>query len=86
MRPENSRMAQFLADNGLPGVRVKYISDGSLKGRWRLYKPNTPWVGTDLPNRLTALGFTDFDGRPLTDYSGNGGVFSVFVRGHNELL
>lgn len=41
---------------------------------------------TELHNKLNQLGFTSFDGRPLDKFSGNGGVFSVFVRGHNEFL
>lgn len=84
MRDENARMQAFLAKHGIH-ARVKYIATGSLKGCWRLYDPTTRWT-PELAQRLTDLGFADFDGRPLHKYSGNGGVFSVFVRGHNEML
>jgi hypothetical protein len=75
----------------------QYQKDGSLKGSWRLYgligkeENGTPiyqkwWDNFDLQNKLNALGFTDLWGKPLHNASGNGGVFSIFVRGHNELL
>lgn len=85
MRPENARMQQWLAAQGLPGVRVKYIKDGSLGGSWRLYRPESSWNQV-ISGKLTDLGFTGFDGKPLNPFSGNGGIFSVFARGHNELL
>ena len=84
MRPENKRMQDFLKQNGIE-ARVKFISEGSLRACWRLYQPSCPWT-TELKDKLTALSFVDFDGKPLNSFSGNGGIFSVFVRGHKELL
>ena len=84
MRNENVRMQNWLRSNGI-NARVKYLSSGSLKGSWRLSAPNEPWT-EELVEKLSKLGFDGFDGRPLNRYSGNGGMFSVFVRGHNEML
>lgn len=83
-RPENTRMQAFLASNGIDAV-PKYLPDGSMAGCWRLYNRVQKW-SLDLAARLNGLGFTDFDGQPLGEFSGNGGSFQVFVRGHNELL
>ena len=84
MRDENQRMQQWLKAHGID-ARVKYISTGSLKGTWRLYNPAVQW-SEELGDKLTRLGFSGFDGRPFHRFSGNGGVFSVFVRGHKEML
>ena len=84
MREENTRMQEYLAKHGIH-AKVKYIWNGSLKGCWRLYNPSIKW-NPELESKLTALGFKGFDGKPLDKYSGNGGLFSVFVRGHKELL
>jgi len=96
MRPENKNMQDFLTDNGIPNVKVKYIWKGSMAGCWRVtgvtnakkpkcfddkYQKWTP----ELIEKLTALNFRDFDGQPLGEFSGGGGAFSVFVRGHSEL-
>lgn len=83
MRPENERMRLFLKSNGFT-VTPKYLAHGSMRGCWRFYRPGS-WTQTDA-NALNALGFSGFDGRPLDLFSGNGGLFCVFVRGHNELL
>jgi len=83
MRDENDRMQQWLRAHGI-NARVKYIRGGSLKGTWRLYEPMTRW-SEELAAKLNGLGFTDFNGRPLGQYSGNAGLFSVFVRGHKEM-
>lgn len=84
LRPENVRMQQFLAANGIQAT-VKYIPDGSLRGCWRVSDITAPWT-EELAAKLNALGFTNAHCEPLEKYAGNGGVFSVFVRGHNELL
>ena len=84
MRPENKRMTAFLKTNGIE-ARPKWLRAGSLKQTWRLHNSETPWT-LDLAAKLNSLGFTDYDGRPLGQFSGNGGYFSVFVRGHEELL
>lgn len=87
MRPENKRMQEFLAGHGID-ASVYFIWDGSLKGNWRFsrpYREHVRWT-QELQDKLNDLGFVDFDGKPLSQYSGNGGLFMVFVRGHNELL
>jgi hypothetical protein len=84
MRPENKRMKEFLASNGI-FANVKYIATGSLKRTWRLFNTNTQWT-EDLAVKLNLLSFINYDNKPLGKYSGNGGRFSVFVRGHDEFL
>lgn len=87
MRPENKRMQDFLRANGVE-AHVKFIWRGSLKGCWRLFQPYATkilWT-QELQDKLNGLGFVDFDGKSLGKFSGNGGTFCVFVRGHNELL
>ena len=80
MRHENEKMRKHLLENGID-CRVKFIWDGSLKGTWRLYNPNTNWHdNTQLWEKLTALGFKDYNNQPFTQFSGNGGVFSIFAR------
>ena len=93
MRVENKRMQEFLRANGIDAV-PKYIAHGSLAPSWRLYGENgskqdgfaryQKWT-MELADRLTALGFRGLHG-PLGKFDGNGGVFSVFVRGHYEFL
>ena len=85
MRPENRRMLRFLCDHGAGVSKVKYIAVGSLKGCWSIGEPGLCWTEAraEVFNRL---GFTGFDGRPLDKFSGNGGLFSIFIRGHDELL
>jgi len=96
MRIENQKMQKFLKQNGIDAI-PKYIKDGSLKGSWRLYgltgkdENGQPiyqkwWDNFELQNKLNSLGFTDLWGQSLKNSSGNGGDFSIFVRGHNELL
>ena len=84
MKPENVRMKKFLKENGIDAV-PQYRDLGSLKGTWRLSGHKQKWTH-DLKKKLIELGFTDFDGRSLNIWSGNGGMFEVFVRGHNEFL
>jgi len=95
MRPENKRMRQFLLDNGIDAI-PKWISTGSLKKSWRLYgktglktgdmkKDYQLWT-PELAEKLTALGFHGLRGPLDPRFEGNGGLFSVFVRGHEELL
>ena len=78
MRPENKQMQIFLKQNGIDAI-PKYINKGSLRGTWRLYNYKTKWSIT-LANKLNNLGFRDFDGKPLARFSGNGGIFQVFIR------
>lgn len=84
MRPENKRMQQWLKSHGID-AKPKWISTGSLKRTWRLFNPAIRWTD-ELAQQLNGLGFLDFDNRPLGRFSGNGGFFSVCVRGHEELL
>lgn len=84
MRAENQRMKAFLAANGIDAT-PKYLKDGSLKHTWRLCNLKTVWTES-LAARLNKLGFQDYNGMPLDKFSGNDGVFQVFVRGHYELL
>ncbi len=78
MLAHNKQMQDFLRQNGIEAV-PKRIDKGSLKGTWRLYNFKIDW-SLDLASRLNGLGFTDFDGKPISQISGNGGRFSVFVR------
>ena len=78
MRPENKKMQEFLRQNGI-NASVKFINKGSLKGCWRLYGKGQKW-NKELENKLNELGFVDFDGKPLSWLSGNGGSFSVSDR------
>lgn len=88
MTTANKNMKLWLAANGI-FCTPKYIATGSMKRTWRLddYKLNKAkpdgigwWGNKDLQKKLTDLGFVDYDGDVLDDYSGNGGDFSVFVK------
>jgi hypothetical protein len=83
-RPENVRMQDFLEANGIR-AKAKYIPDGSMRGCWRLSDSAASW-SMELAAKINALGFTNFDNEPLGQFSGNGSMFCVFVRGHNELI
>lgn len=82
MRPENLRMKEFLKSQGIE-CQPKYMWAGSLRGTWRLYNPNVRW-SAELAAKLNALGFTTSWNEPLNAHSGNGGMFSVFVRALGE--
>lgn len=77
-RPENAAMRTFLASHGIE-CKVMFIWNGSLKGSWRLYGSGQKWT-PELWEKLNGLGFLDFDGKPLGQFSGNGGEFSIFAR------
>ena len=80
MRPENKQMQEYLKENGIIAT-PKYIYKGSLKGCWRLYNLAVKWFENyELMGKLHALGFRDFNNKPFTDFSGNGGMFQVFAR------
>lgn len=83
MRTENKRMKTFLKSNGI-NVTPKYQWRGSLKGTWHL-QAKQHW-DMAMALKLTKLSFLDFDSEPLNRFSGNGEMFSVFVKGHNEFL
>ncbi len=79
-REENVKMAEYLKQNGIDAT-PKYIWQGSMAGTWRLYNFKTKWYGNkELQEKLTALGFRDYNNTPFTDFSGNGGVFQIFAR------
>jgi len=84
LRIENERMKAYLSENGIE-ASVKYTWVGSMKGTWYLYGKGQKWT-EELREKLTGLGFLDFDSRQLSEYSGNGGTFSVSVRGHKEFI
>ena len=96
MLEHNKKMQEFLKENGINAI-PKYIYKGSLKEAWRLYgktkkgKKVPPheqyqkWT-PELCEKLNNLGFVGLWGEPLNKFSGNDGLFSVFVRGHNEFL
>ena len=83
MRPENLKMLAFLRAHYISAT-PKWIATGSMRGCWRMSNAKSPWT-PELVAKLTALGFRDFQGQPLGPFSGNGGRFSVMVRGHEEL-
>lgn len=80
-------MVNLLARNGIK-ASVKYLKDGSLKGTWKINGKNEDlttsywWNSPELWEKLTTLGFTDFNGKQLNQFSGNGGTFSIFARYH----
>lgn len=80
MTEQNKAMKEYLKQNGIDAM-PKYINNGSLGGCWRLYNLKINWWNNPkLWEQLTSLGFRDFDGKPLGQYSGNGGVFSLMAR------
>ncbi len=85
MKAHNERMKALLEANGIK-CRVKLIEKGSMKGQWRFYQPDVMWYGnTDLQNKFIELGFKDkyrsawTGGHGITDHTGNGGSFHVFL-------
>lgn len=80
MRTENKEMKKYLKTNGIDAM-PKYLHEGSLKGCWRLYNSKVNWwENYELMGKLHNLGFRDYDGKPFTNFSGNGGRFSIFAR------
>lgn len=84
MRPENQKMQAFLKSRGIDAT-PKYISEGSMRGVWRLYKKNATFT-KEIESKLTEIGFTNYDGSPLDRYIGNGGIFQVFVKASSEII
>ncbi len=85
MRPENQKMKEYLSANGIE-CNPKYLFDGSMKKTWRFYHATTKWWdNTDLQSKFKELGFKDWAGQEITNFSGNGGAFSVFFRAPLEL-
>ncbi len=78
MLSHNKQMQDFLRANGIEAI-PKWIDKGSLKRTWRLYNRKIKW-SEELAAKLNSLGFVDYDGKSPGKLSGNGGIFSVFVR------
>ena len=83
MLERNQRMKKWLATYGIKAM-PKYIDNGSMRGTWRLYGAGSWYDKPELWEKLTALGFVDYDGDKLDRYSGNGGQFSIFPILKNE--
>ena len=82
-REENVKMVEYLKQNEVDAT-PKYIFNGSMAGTWRIYNLKTKWYDNkELQEKLTSLGFRDFDNTPLDNFSGNGGVFQIFARQTN---
>lgn len=79
MTEQNKKMKLFLRENGIDAM-PKYIKAGSLGGTWRIYNYKMQWWNNkELQEKMHGLGFRDFDGQPLSNLSGNGGLFSIFT-------
>lgn len=79
MRSENKKMKEFLKRHRIDAV-PKYIGEGSLRGSWRLYKKGVRWYGNrKLQKALIEIGFKNLWGKELDEFTGNGGMFSIFV-------
>ncbi len=78
MLAHNKQMQDFLSQHGIEAI-PKWITKGSLQRTWRLYNKKTKW-SEELAAQLNGLGFVDYAGKPLGKFSGNGGMFCVFVR------
>jgi hypothetical protein len=79
MTPQNKAMRLLLKTNGIDAM-PKYLATGSMKGCWRIYGKGDWWDNTELQNKIINMGFRGFDGQPLSKFSGNGGMFSIFAR------
>lgn len=79
MLEQNRNMAAFIQDN--LGIKVipKYFDKGSMRGTWRLYWKGEKW-SMEWAEKFNALGFTDCWNKSLGEFSGNGGMFQLFVR------
>jgi hypothetical protein len=77
MRPENAKMKAWLREHGID-ARPRFITEGSMRGNWIIYGPGQRWT-KELIDLFSVLGFVGFDGQPLGPYSGNGGMFSIYV-------
>ena len=77
-------LRNFLESYGI-FARVQLRKKGKYKGCWKLHGKGQIW-NTELIEKLTNLGFKDYDNCPLTLSTGKCGFFIVFVRGHYEFL
>ena len=74
----NKNMKKFMLKNRIKTTSIRYNFAGSMKGTWNIYGRSQKWT-PELIKKFTDLKFTDFDGRPLSKYSGNGDSFSISV-------
>jgi len=81
MTEQNKQMTLMIRNlTGVKDVNCKYIKDGSMKGTWRMNSKKVNWYNNfELHNSLKTL-FVDFDKDELDNFSGNGGLFSIFAR------
>lgn len=79
----NKKMQELLKKYGIDCM-PKYLPDGSLKHSWRLYNRELKWTD-QLRESFSLLGFKSYDGDPLNQYSGNGGMFHIFARAPEEI-
>lgn len=77
MLQHNKDMQSYLKRHGIECV-PKRLDKGSMRGTWRLYQKGAELHAQDI-EKLTELGFLDYDGKPLNWLSGNGGGWCVFV-------
>lgn len=81
----NVKMENFLKSNGFVNAVPWRIDKGSMRGCWRIYsKQGRGWNNIDkwtpdIADKFNKLGFVGFDGKPLNQLSGTGGVFHIFV-------
>ena len=88
----NKKMQSYLRENGFPLAVPKYFDRGSMRGTWRIYSKikggglagYERW-SAELALKFNTLGFLRWDGSPLDSFSGNGGMFMIFVRKNLEV-
>ena len=83
----NKKIKQHLKENGINAI-PKYIRRGSMDRCIRIYQKGKDEIdgsnlimwNDELIKKLTKLGFTDFDLKPLDKFSGHGGRFLIFTK------
>jgi len=91
----NKRIKNYLANNGIIAT-PQLIKNGSMRNTIRIYQKNKEFTdgcqlsfwNKELVDKFTALGFMNFDKKPLTIFSGDGGRFHIFATHSkiNEIL
>jgi len=82
MLAHNREMKIFLESHGLK-LMPKRFDTGSMRGTWRLYNLNLKYT-PEIQEKLTGLGFTDWDGSSLDRHSSNGDIVSLCVQFKGE--
>lgn len=97
MLAHNRALASWLAGHGVDRCTCKRIDSGSLRGSWRITRrrPDAKgrtawdkiedWTANDAA-RLSLLGLRNLRLKNLTQFDGNGGKWSLFVRIPADLL